>query len=106
MRTAVVGLVLLVSPAQAASWDARDCDYVQVFFEACARGPQDLPYIGQVCMGKAFQSDTIRRAEFEKRHPNFRLRYLERVCKQVCENELATEAAIRQFCRRNRAYRG
>ena len=43
-------------------------------------------------------SDAIRRAEFEKRHPNFRLHYLELLCKQVCENELASEAAIRQFC--------
>ncbi len=104
MRTAVVGLVLLAGPVQAASWNAQDCDFVQVFFEACARGPQDLPYIGKVCTGEASLSDAKRRVEFERRHPDFRLRYLERVCKQVCENELATEAAIKQFCRRNRAY--
>ena len=101
MRTALVGLMLLAGPVHAPSWDARDCDFVQLFFEACARGPQDLPYIGRVCMGEASEKDAIRRAEFEKRHPHFRLRYLDRACKQVCGKELAAETATRQFCRRN-----
>ena len=106
MRTAVVGLVLLTGPVHAASWDARDCDFVQIYFEACARGPQNLPYIGNVCMGEASEGDANRRVEFERRHPHFRLRYLDRVCKQVCENELPTETAIAQFRRRNRSITG
>ena len=39
-------------------------------------------------------------AEFERRHPEFRVNHLDKVCERVCHEQMTPAKATAKFCRR------
>lgn len=103
MKYVIIGLALLAGPVQAATWDAQDCDFVELFFQECARGPQESVHFGLQCQGIASESEANRLTEFERRHPEFRVKHLDKVCDRVCHEQMTPAKATAKFCRRGRS---
>jgi hypothetical protein len=105
MRFTLASVLLAVAQAQAATWNSQDCEFVELFFQECAKGPQQTGHFGEQCLGTASEREASGLMKFEQRHPEFRIRHLDKVCKQVCDQEITADKATRQFCHRRRSER-
>jgi hypothetical protein len=102
MKIVLLGaLCLLSSPTLAAPFTADECEFLQQFFENCARGPQGSPPT-RWCSGLASGSEGHRFTDFRKAHPKLSRKHLTAQCDRVCSGELAIDQAVAGFCRPSR----
>ncbi|WOH56022.1 hypothetical protein [Bradyrhizobium sp. BWC-3-1] len=69
MRFTLASVLLAVAQAQAATWNSQDCEFVELFFQECAKGPQQTGHFGEQCLGTASESEASGLMKFEQRHP-------------------------------------
>lgn len=95
MKMQLIALALLISPAQAAKFNASDCAQIEYIFDACSVSEQrETCYM----VHRAGAGESKYLATFFDAHPDLNFDKMQALCQQVCYRKMNWMEATKKIC--------